>query len=253
MKLPSKKKIAITAFIIAALGLLTLAGVLLVAMPHRPTVSVDDLAEMKTLAHKYLNERNRLLVSTDPQNNPNIAGAPVIDPSEMSPELAARQKEDVEKLRARGNYGGWDDFATSLGVLDISGEGDDIALCVGIATSYHFAPTFYNPTDPNSYPPCSSLGYELYFKFARKGNRWILTDAKLPYAGTDPPDTEPSVKPEEAGTPRVLAHPPKEITKVPEEIERLDIAATTKTLNKWAVSENPWSEDPMTGVGPRWR
>jgi hypothetical protein len=212
---------------------------------------VDDLAEMKTLAHKYLNERNRLLVSADPKNNPNIAGAPVIDPSEMSPELAARQKEDVEKLRARGNYDGWDDFATSLGVSDISGEGDDIALFVGITTFYHFAPAFYNPTDPNSYPPCSSEGYELYFKFTWKGNRWILTDAKLPYAGTEPPATEPSVKPEEAGTPRVLAHPPKEITKVPEEIERLDTASTRKTLNKWAVSENPWSEDPMTGVGPR--
>jgi hypothetical protein len=56
MKLPSKKKIAVTAFAIAALGLLALVGVLVVVgTTHRPkvTISVDDLAEMKTLVHKY--------------------------------------------------------------------------------------------------------------------------------------------------------------------------------------------------------
>jgi hypothetical protein len=233
MKLPSKKRIAVAAFTIAALGVLALVGVLVaVRTTHRPkvTISVDDLAEMKTLVHKYLNERNRVAVSHDPQSNPNVAGAPVIDPSEMSPELAARQKEDVEKSRASVNPGCWDDFATFLRVLDIRGAGDDVVLVLRIIT-------FYQVVDPYSDPFYSSEGYDLYCTFAQEGNRWILTDAKLDSAGTMPPVTEPSVKPNEKGSSRVLSKWPGYMERIPEKIKRLDEAATVKITNKWALDE----------------
>lgn len=236
MKLPSKKNIAITAFTIAALGLLTLVGVLVaVKKTHRPevTISVDDLAEMKTLVHKYLNERSRVIVSPDPQNNPNIAGATVIDPSEMSPELAARQKEDVEKLRARGNHGIFDDFATYTEVLDIRKEGDEIVLDIGATTYFRNVPL--GPYgDLDNY---SAVEAERYFTFARKGKRWILTDANLTSAGTMPPPDEPSVEPLEEGSSRVLAKWPGYITEIPQEIKRLDEEATAKITNKWAIDK----------------
>jgi len=241
MKLPSKKKIAITAFTIAALGLLTLVGVLVVVrITHRPkitivTISVDDLAEMKTLVHKYLNERRRVNVSPDPQNNPNIAGAPVIDPAEMSPDLAARQKEDVEKLLARGSSGVFDDFAIYTRVKDVYENGDDVVLHISALTSFHNVPIGPDG-DLDNY---SSEVVERYFTFAREGNRWILTDAKLIFGGAMPPSDEPSVEPFEEGSSRVLANPPpfREITMIPKEVKRLDEAATKKIANKWAIDE----------------
>ncbi len=127
MKLASKKRIAIAALAITALILIALVGVLAaVRLSHRSnvTISMDDLAEMKILVHRYLNERNRVAVSHDPQSNPNVDAAPVINSSEMSLELAARQKEDVKKL-ASGIYGFpyTDDFATFTQVLDIPQQG----------------------------------------------------------------------------------------------------------------------------------
>lgn len=223
MKLLSAKKITIAAFIIVALGLLTIVGVLM-AVTRSPKVTVDDLAQMKTLAHKYLNERYRLYISSKPQNNPNIADAPVIEPSEMSPELAARQKEDVKKLEARGFGGLDDDFATYLQVSDIRKEGSAIALYIIEQSAIHMI----NYDDP----PYYGEGNDRYFKFARKGNGWILLDAKLLFVGGEPSVTEPSVKSYEKG---VLSNP-LEITKIPEEVEKLDDEATKKILNKWAVN-----------------
>lgn len=236
MKVPSKKKIAITAFAIAALGLLTLVAILVaVGMTSRPTVplSVDDVAEIKTLVYKYLNERSRIMVSSNPANNPNIASAPVIDPSDMSPGLAARQAEDVEKLRAMGGLGTFDSFATFAQVLDIREKGDTAVLDIGSTTYFR---NVSKAPDGNA-DIWSSAGAERLFTFTRMGTRWILTDAKLSSAGTMPPPEEPSVKPGEVGGPRVLENPIpfRRSDDVPEKIEELDKAATRKIANKWVV------------------
>jgi hypothetical protein len=236
MKLPSRKRIAIAAFTIAALGLLALVGVLVAARTtHRPkvTISVDDLAEMKTLVHKYLNERNRVAVSHDPRSNPNVAGAPVIDPSEMSPGLAARQKDDVKRLRA-GIYGYafTDDFATFTQVLDIPQRGPDVVLDIADTTYYHYIPANNDPIA--QYPGERD---RRYYTFTRKGNGWRLTDAKLAGPITEPILIEPGVKPNEKGTSRVLAEKLEWPAAVPKEIKRLDKAATEKIKNKWAIDE----------------
>ena len=235
MKLPSKERIAVAAFTIVALFVIILVGVLLAVRPAhgtRVTVSVDDLAAMKTLVHKYLNERNRVAVSHDPQSNPNVAGAPVIDPSEMSPALAARQKEDVKKLRA-GIYGYafTDDFATFTQVLDIRRQGTDVVLDVADRTYYHYIPANDDPAV--QYP---NEGERRYFTFARTGNGWKLIDVKLVSEPIES-NLEPSVKPNEKGTSRVLAETLEWPATVPREIKRLDEAATEKITNKWAIDE----------------
>jgi hypothetical protein len=79
----------------------------------------------------------------------------------------------------------------------------------------------------------------IFFAIIRKGSRcytfkwevarWILFGAKLTDALGIPTNTlEPSAKPYEKGTFRVLAKPPKRITAVPEKIQKLDEAATEK-------------------------
>jgi len=234
--LPSKKKIAITAFAIAALGLLTLVGILVaVGTTRRPpiTISAADLAEMKTLVYKYLNERSRMMVSSAPANNPNVADAPVINPSEVSPDLAARQAEDVEKLRTMGDLGTFDSFATFARVLDIREKGDTAVLDIGATTYFR---NVSRAPDGNT-DIWSSAEAERLFTFTRKGNRWILTDAKLSSAGTMPPPEEPNVKPGEVGGPRVLEKPNSSQTTdhVPDEIARLDEAATLKIANRWII------------------
>ena len=199
------------------------------------TVSVSDLTQMKTLVHEYLNERNRVYVSQDPQNNPNIAGAPVIAPSEMSPGLAARQKEDVDKLIAKKYPPFWDDFATYAGVVDIRKDGDKTVLDIKDVTFYHFAQATNNP---QFHPRYSGEGDEYYFTFSKKGNRWILDDVQLPYAADSmPPGIEPSVQPGESGTARVTAKRPKLIETVPVKIQRLDEAATRQIKNKWVLDK----------------
>lgn len=237
MKLSSKKRIAIAAFTIAAVVLVTLVVVLVAVGTTRRTrvfVSADELAEMKTLVHKYLNERNRVAVSHNPQSNPNVAGAPVIDPSEMVPELAARQKEDVNKLRT-GTYGFpyTDDFATFTQLLDVPRQGPDVVLDIADATFYHYIPANNDPTV--QYP---HDGGRRYYTFTRKGNGWILTDVKLAGAIIEPNTIEPSVKPGEKGTARVLAESPEWPATVSKEIKRLDEAATEKMKNKWAIDES---------------
>lgn len=177
MKSPfTRKSTAVLVAII--LVLLTVAAVVVVEMTKGPniTISVDDLAEMKTLAHEYLNERNCAVVSSDPMGNPNIADAPIIDPADMSPELVLRQMEDVRKLKARSrSFEPWDDFAVLISVYDIQEDGDKVVLEVDVNSYYHLIQSTFDA-------PYSSEGYDIFFTFTRKGNGdgWILTDVKLP-------------------------------------------------------------------------
>lgn len=232
----SKKKLAIAAFITAGLVLLTVVGVLVALritqkpkQGQRITISANDLAEMKTLVYEYLNERIRMLISSEPEEDPNIAGAPIIAASEMSPELAKRQKEDVEKLKAGTHLGTFKNFAILAHVLNVQEEGDKVVLHLGEST-------YFQLSQPGG-PPCSAEGADYYFTFSRVGGRWILTDVKLPYAGTMPLDIEPNVKPNEVGTDRVLANPPKETSVIPEKVRKLDKEATAKIKNTWAIDD----------------
>lgn len=232
MKKLTKKRTAAAALIIMALVLVTIVGVIValrVMQGERITISADDLAEMKTLAYEYLNERIRMLISSDPDGDPNIAGAPIISPSEMSPELAKRQKEDVGKLKKETHLGTFKNFAILAHALSIREEGDKVVLHLGEST-------YFLLSEPGGPSDCSE-GADYYFTFSRVGGRWILTDVKLPYAGTMPLDTEPSVKPMEAGTDRVLANPPKQTSVIPEEIKKLDSEAMEKIKNRWAIED----------------
>ncbi|MHB8893939.1 MAG: hypothetical protein ACYC99_02015 [Candidatus Geothermincolia bacterium] len=232
MKKLSKKKTAAAALIIAALVTVTIVGLIVaLRVTHGKgiTISASDLAEMKTLALKYLNERNRALISAEPDRDPNIAGAPIISPSEMSPELAKRQKEDVEKLKAGAHDGTFKNFAILAHVLNIQEEGDKVVLHLGEST-------YFQLSQPGG-PPCSAEGADYYLTFSRVGGRWILADVKLPHAGTMPLVTEPSVKPCEAGTDRVLADPPKETSVIPEVVRKLDKDATEQIKSRWAIDD----------------
>ncbi|MBN2168311.1 MAG: hypothetical protein JW738_03625 [Actinobacteria bacterium] len=234
MKSISDKRIAIA---VVTLCLLVSAGGLLAGIIDHFSINIsaDDLAEMKTLVHKYLNERNRMLVCPDPENNPNIADAPIIDSSEMSPELAERQREDVDKIKAIQYPPAFDDFATFLRVLRIHEVGDLIILHVSSITYYHLVPP--GPDIDPGFPPCSSEGYDTYYYFVRIKNRWTLIDAKLTNAGSMPPFTEPGVVSQEVGGSRVLKNPPGYIKEIPADIVRLDREATLKIINKWAIDE----------------
>ncbi|MBM3298462.1 MAG: hypothetical protein FJY85_00740 [Deltaproteobacteria bacterium] len=227
----SHKKLLLSAIIIALLGLLALLLVLVIGRDSGGsdiTISVEDLAEMKELAHEYLNERKRAIVSNTPDNDANVADAPVIDPSDMSTELTKRQKEDVGKLLSGGELKVFSDFAVYTKVLDIVEKGDDVVLCLRATTFYR------NTADPDIY---TSTATDRYFTFTRMGDGWILADVKLTCAGTMPPEDEPNVKPNDKGTSRVLEDLPAYITEVPKEIEGLDEAATRMIINEWALDE----------------
>lgn len=242
MKLFSKR-LFVGASVTVVVLLLVVAGVFVtLRVTRKPergqkiTITVDDLAKMKTLAYGYLNERTRMLISSEPDKDPNIAGAPVISPTDMSPELAERQKEDVEKLKAKTtktNSGTFKNFAILANALSIQEEGDKVVLHLG--TSH-----FYQLSMPGGVG-YSTMGDEYYFTFSRIGDRWILTDVKVPYAYIDPSAIEPSVKPMEKGTDRVLANPPKsrfdETFVIPEEVKKLDSEAMEKIKNRWAIDD----------------
>lgn len=229
MKSSLGKKVAITTITIVVIALLATAGFFIVVMINKKEVdiSVDDLAEMKTLAHEYLNERSRLLITSTPENNPKIAGAPVIDPSDMSPELAERQKVDVEKLKAirYENAGVGDDFATYLCVRDIREEDGKIIVYFRSSIFCHLVQAV-----PEDYVPYWGEGYDFYATYTSKANRWILDDVKLPMVGTMPPAMEPSVEPSEGGE-----YVPDK--KIPEKIQNLDREATLQIVNEWAIDE----------------
>ena len=210
---------------------LVLAAVLPISLFNKSiTITVDDLARMKTLAHEYLNERYRLVLSSDPDNNPNIAGAPVIDPSEMSSELATRQKVDVVKLKAKSPSSLGDDYATWLQVTDIRKEGDAVALLVNEGTCVH---SIYMGEKF-----CSGEGIERYFRFARKGSVWLLLDAKPLYeGGCEVPVTEPSIEFREYDGPMVPGPPYTPPARVPEDIKEFDEEATRRIVDEWAVDK----------------
>jgi hypothetical protein len=246
MKLFSKR-LFVGASVTVVVLLIVVAGVFVtLRVTRKPergqkiTITVDDLAKMKTLAYGYLNERTRMLISSEPDKDPNIAGAPVISPTDMSPELAERQKEDVEKLKAKTtktNSGTFKNFAILANALSIQEEGDKVVLHLGTS---HFCQLSDQLSGPGALP-YSAMGDEYYFTFSRIGDRWILTDVKIPYAYIDPSAIEPSVKPMEKGTDRVLANPPKSRFEpgfvIPEEVKKLDSEAMEKIKNRWAIDD----------------
>ncbi len=107
-----------------------------------------------------------------------------------------------------------------------------MVLDIADATYYHYIPAISDPTV--QYP---NDGARRYYTFKRKGNGWILADAKLAGPILEPNLLEPSVEPNGNGTPRVLAETLEWPAEVPEEIKRLDRAATAKIQDKWAIDE----------------
>ncbi|MBN2169089.1 MAG: hypothetical protein JW738_07580 [Actinobacteria bacterium] len=254
-KWPSKKTIISISIIVIVILLLVVAGAFVTlrvtCKPERGqkiTITVDDLAEMKTLAHGYLNQRTRMLISSEPDYDPNIAGSPVISPTDMSPELAQRQKEDVEKLKARTIPGLWKNFAILANAFSIQEKEDKVVLGLEKSTFLQLSDQLSTPGPGHDY---SAMADDYYFTFSRIGDRWILTDVKIPFVGNLPPDIEPSVKPLESGTDRVLANPPEsryeEGFVVPEELKKLDSEATEKIKNRWAI-DNKTAQEIESGT-----
>jgi hypothetical protein len=149
----------------------------------------------------------------------------------MSPGLSARQKEDVEKLRARGHDPRTDDFRMFTRVLGIDQKGAEVTLRI-------YNRIYYNnlllgaDTEPSIRYVVD--GCERLYTFKREGDGWVLEDVKL-LSVSEPPYDEPSVEPFEKGTARVLANEPERVTAIPEEIQKLDEAATRKILNEWTI------------------
>ena len=138
----------------------------------------------------------------------------------------------------KNNNGSWKNFAIVANVLSIQEEGDKVVLRLGTSHFYQLSDQLSMPGAGGNY---SAMADEYYFTFSRIGDRWILTDVKIPYAGTDPSCIEPSVKPMEKGTDRVLANPPKTRYEhgfvIPEEVKKLDSEAMEKIKNRWAIDD----------------
>lgn len=230
MRSPSRKKLVSTAIALAALCMVAPGALLAGCGSTQGTevsISADELAGMKRLVHEYLNELNRFAVSSNPDREPEVAGAPVIDPSGMSPALAARQKEDVEKLSSKAPVELTQPFfATFTEVRDIREKGDEVVLRIADVNYYRHLSRYF------------AEGSERFFTFEREGDGWILADARIvPAFYGFPPVIEPSVEPFEKGTDRVLSDVPEEIEEVPQRIRELDRAATAEIADKWALDE----------------
>lgn len=226
----SVRKILIATISVCALGLIAVLLVLVFKDTGRakPNISVNDLTVMKTLVHEYLNERKRAIVSVAPESDPNVSGAPTISPKDMSSELAVRQEEDVNKLLNSRISSSFSDFVVLTELLAIDERADKVILCLRATTYYR------NVNNPDKY---SATSTDRYFTFDKKGDGWSLTDVKLPFAGTEPPEDEPNVQANEKGTSRVLADPPEQIFDVPHDIAALDAEATKKIVNEWAIDK----------------
>lgn len=230
-KWPSKKTIILIPIIVIVVLLVVMGAFIGIAKETKLDISTNDLAEMKTLAHKYLNTKNRYQ-SANPEHNPNTVGAPAISDSEMSSELAKRLTEDIEELVSCPCF---DDFATFLRVFDIRREGKEVVVFMKEATIYTYAPAY---KDAGIY---TGEGMDYYFKFARVGGRWIMQDARMLY-----PRSECTLEEKDVAEIKMLVNPPldplelrsktvSDISYIPENIVKLDEVATRNITNKWAV------------------
>ena len=176
---------------------------------------------MKSLALKYLNERNCLLVSSNPKSNKNLATVSTIKSSEMETQVEAQQKGDMEKLREfttgmeKKGYIYWDRFETTVEIHDITVEPDKTVAGIHEYTRLYFI--------PGKGPDCSSFDVNRHFTFVRSGDKWTISNVKVDELGFDPPINEPSVKP---------------ATLTPEEKAEAEPPAITEEMQKQIAEAN---------------
>ena len=182
--------ILIAAMLLALLPMTTFADV--------KTENQKPSEEMiKSLAKKYLNERNRILVSSSPNSYPMLLNVSTIKASEMSRQLAARQMSDIEKMRTirkKVEDQGcrfWNRFETKVEIENITVAPDKTVARIYEYTRLYFGPDYLIPGKGE----CSSFDAERDFTFVHNGARWIISDVKVTNPGTMPPPNEPSVKP----------------------------------------------------------
>jgi hypothetical protein len=145
-----------------------------------------------SLAQKYLNERNSMLVSSKPDLI-SASNVPIIKSSEMSPQIAAQQRIDIEKIRKHtmnvedmaGQY--WNRFDTEVKISDIKVEPEKTTAHIHESTRLYFI-----PGKGSGY---SSFGVDRHFTFVRNEAQWMISDVKVEGEFSDPPLNEPSVEP----------------------------------------------------------
>jgi len=187
---------SIRVYLAALIAIVVLLALLPVgAFAHANSGNIRPSDEtIKSLAQKYLNERNRVMVSSNPNSN-NRLNVPMTIPSEMSQKVAARQSGDVEKLRDvtkrienKGSYY-WNRFDTNVKIEKTTVEKDKTVTRIYEYTRLYFAP---GKGREGEY---SSFDAERDFTFAQNQGNWEITDVQLVDPGTLPPPNEPSVTP----------------------------------------------------------
>jgi hypothetical protein len=197
-KLFSKKRIAVAAIAVAAFTLLS-AVVIIVAIKttQKPAKEHVSVKTMESLALKYLNERNRMLVSSEPDVI-SALNVPIIKKSEMSPQIAAQQRIDIEKIRKHtmnvedmaGQYWDrvrWVRFDTEVKISDIKVEPEKTTAHI-----YEDTRLYFIPDNGSSY---SEFVVDRHFTFVRNEAQWMISDVKVDGEFSDPPLNEPSEKP----------------------------------------------------------
>lgn len=146
-----------------------------------------------SIAEEYLNERNRLLVSSNPDSNPNLQNVPMLKKSEMNEKISERQQGDMNKIRditkkvEDQGVRYWDRFETNVEIESITEAADQTVVRIFEYTRLYFIQGWG--------VEYSSFNTERDFTFIREGNKWIISDVKIVDPGTMPPPNEPSVEP----------------------------------------------------------
>jgi hypothetical protein len=154
--------------------------------------------EISGLIQKYLNERNRVLVSSDPGKN-SALDVPMIKLSNMTEVVAENQISDVEKIAAvtkkveDQGYRYWDHFDTKVSVKVVSEKQGRIVARANEYTCLYFCPEYYRP-GIGAEGEYSSFVADRDFTFIEGSSGLIISDIKVASAIMPPPN-EPSVKP----------------------------------------------------------